>query len=112
MKITQSETRPIEASLVDIEVDDKAKLYPRVRNIFNENQSSYESEGIVYVNPNKFNRVKIVLHQIQKLTKTDDNENTLIEIEDDGSITSKVKEVNNMRTWIAVTLDGLPHNVM
>ena len=111
LKITQSETGPIEASLVDIEVDDKAKLYPRVRNIFNENQSSYESEGIVYVNPNKFIRVKIVLHQIQKLTKTDDNENTLIEIEDDGSITSKVKEVNNMRTWIAVTLDGLPHKI-
>ena len=68
LKITKPETGPIEASLVDIEVEDKSKLYPRVRNIFNENQPNYESEGIVFVNPNKFIRVKIVLNQLQKLT--------------------------------------------
>ena len=111
IKISNNETGPIEAALVDVEETDKGILYPRIRNIFNENLPKYESEGTVFVNPNKFIRVKIVLDHIQKVTNTDKNENTLVVINDDGSITTKIQDVNNIRSWILVTLDGLPHKI-
>ena len=78
---------------------------------FNENQAIYESQGAVFVNPNNFIRVKMVLEEILRLTKTDVKHNTLVKIEDDGTVTVKVLEVHNMRTWVVVTLDGLPHKI-
>ena len=53
----------------------------------------------------------MVLEEIQKLTKTGDKQTKLIRIEEDGSITVQVNEVKNVRSWILVTLDGLPHKI-
>jgi hypothetical protein len=111
IKIMENEAGPIEASLVNDDGSKKAKLFPRVRNTFNENEPVYESEGAVFVNPNTFIRVKIVLEEILKLTKTDVKHTTLIQIEEDGSVTVKVAELHNIRTWVVVTLDGLPHKI-
>ena len=111
IKIMENEAGPIEASLVDDDGNEKAKLFPRVRNKFNENDAVYESEGAVFVNPNTFIRVKIVLKEILKLTKSDVKHTTLVKIEEDGSVTMKVVEVQNLRTWVVVTLDGLPHKI-
>ena len=58
----------------------KAKLYPRVRNKFNVNKPIYESEGTVYVNLNTFIRVKMVLDEIQRLTKTDSRYTKLLKL--------------------------------
>jgi hypothetical protein len=51
-------------------------------------------------------RVKIVLEESIKLTKTDVKHGWM-----DGSVTIKVVEVHNLRTWVVVTLDGLPHKI-
>ena len=53
----------------------------------------------------------MVLEEIQKLTKTEDKQTKLIRIEEDGTITVQVNEVKNVRSWILVTLDGLPHKI-
>ena len=111
IKIMENEAGPIEASLVDDDGNKKAKLFPHVRNKFNENDAVYESEGAVFVNPNTFIRVKIVLEEILKLTKSDVKHTTLVKIEENGSVTMKVVEVQNLRTWVVVTLDGLPHKI-
>ena len=66
LKIMDSEPGPIEVSLVELDRKTKAKLYPRVRNKFNVNKPIYESQGTVYVNPNTFIRVKMVLDEIQR----------------------------------------------
>ena len=63
------------------------------------------------MNPNSFIRVKIVLEEILRLTKTDDKHSTLINIEDDNTVTVRVLDVKNMRSWVLVTLDGLPHKI-
>ena len=47
----------------------KAKIYPRVRNQFNENPPIYRSQGIL-ANPNSFPTVKLVLWGIKDLTDT------------------------------------------
>ena len=112
IKIMKPEVGLIEACLVDeSSAAKKAELFPRVRNKFNENHAIYESQGAVFVNPNNFIRVKMVLEEILRLTKTDVKHNTLVKIEDDGTVTVKVLEVHNMRTWVVVTLDGLPHKI-
>ena len=111
LKLSTNETGLIEASLVDSISPKKKKLYPHVRNKFNENDAIYESQGAYFVNPNNFIRVKMTLEEILKLTKTDVKHTALVKIEPDGSVTVKVNEVNNVRTWIVVTLDGLPHKI-
>ena len=111
LKIMDNQTGPIEVCLTEIDKKTKSTLYPNVRNKYNENKPVYESQGTVYVNPNNFIRVKMVLEEIQKLTKTNDKHTKLIKIEDDGSITEQVQELNNIRTWVLVTLDGLPHKI-
>ena len=35
----------------------------------------------------------------------------MTKIEEDGSVTAKVVEVHNLRSWVVVTLDGLPHKI-
>ena len=105
------ETGPIEVLLTDTDLKTKSDLFPRIRNIFNENKPIYVSQGITYVNPNSFIRVKMVLDEIQTLTKTNEKHTTVITIEDDNSISTEVIEVSNMRIWIVVTLDGLPHKL-
>ena len=111
LKVMDNEAGPIEVCLVEADKKTKAKLYPQVRNIYNENRPIYRSQGTVFVNPNTFIRVKMVLEEIQKLTKTGDKQTKLIRIEEDGSITVQVNEVKNVRSWILVTLDGLPHKI-
>ena len=88
LKVFENDTGPVQVALVDIGKNDKSKLYPSVRNKFNENVAMYRSQGIVFVNPNNFIRVKMTLEEIQKLTKTDKH-TTQISIGNDGSITQK-----------------------
>ena len=111
MKIIEKETGPIEVLITDTDLKTKSDLFPRMRNVFNENKPIYVSQGITYVNPNSFIRVKMVLDEIQTLTKTNEKHTTLLKIEEDNTISTEVTEVNNMRTWIVVTLDGLPHKL-
>ena len=90
----------------------KAKLYPRVRNNFNENQPMYRSQGTILANPNTFARVKLVLRGIKKLTGTSEVHNSSITFTDEKSISEKAWGVHNLRTWIAITVDGLPHKLL
>ena len=53
----------------------------------------------------------MVLDEIQRLTKTDCRYTKLLKIEEDGSIVVQVHEISNARTWVLVTLDGLPHKI-
>ena len=111
LKIMEMEAGPIEVFLTEADTKTKSDIFPRMRNKFNENKPVYESQGTTYVNPNTFIRVKMVFDEIQRLTKTNEKHTTLIKIEEDNSISTKVCEVNNIRAWIAVTLDGLPHKL-
>ena len=90
----------------------KAELYPRVRNFDNENLAIYRSQGTILANPNTFPRVKLVLRGIKKLTGTSKMYNSSITFTDDNKVMVKTWEVNNLRTWIAITADGLPHKLL
>ena len=90
----------------------KAELYPRVRNFNNENLAIYRSQGTILANPNTFPRVKLVLRGIKKLTGTSKMYNSSITFTDDNKVMVKTWEVNNLRTWIAITADGLPHKLL
>ena len=111
LKIMENDGGPIEVLLTDIDTDTKSKLFPQMRNIFNENKAIYESQGITYVKPNKFIRVKLVFDEIQRITNTKENHTTLLKIENENKITTEVSQVNNVRSWIVVTLDGSPHKI-
>ena len=90
----------------------KASLYPRVRNSFNENPPIYRSQGTIYANPNTYSRVKLVLRGIKKLTGTSDIHNSSITFTDKKTVSEKTWGVHNLRTWIAITVDGLPHKLL
>ena len=63
-------------------------------------------------NPNTFSRVKLVLRGIKKLTGTSDTHNSSITFTDEKTISEKAWGVHNLRTWIAITVDGLPHKLL
>ena len=111
LKLTDSECGPLEAALIDIDPITKAQLYPRVRNKYNDHTAIYESEGTTFVNPNNFIRVKLVLEDIQKRSKMDGSHTKVIKIQEDGSIVTEFNNINDVRSWIVVTLDGLPHKI-
>ena len=90
----------------------KAKIYPRVRNQLNENPPIYRSQGTILANPNTFSRVKLVLRGIKELTGTSKDHNSSITFNDDKTIQVKTWGVKNLRTWIAITVDGLPHKLL
>ena len=100
----------------DILIEDakvsKAKIYPRVRNQFNENPPIYRSQGMILANPNTFPRVKLVLRGIKNLTGTSKVHNSSITFTDDKNIEVKTWGVHNMRSWIVITVDGLPHKLL
>ena len=58
-----------------------------------------------------FIRLKIFVDKIQTLTKTNNKQKQLKAIDEDGSVTTEVQEVNNVRTRVALILDGLPHEI-
>ena len=72
----------------------KAKIYPRVRNQFNENPPIYRSQGMILANPNTFSRVKQVLQGIKDLTGTSKVHNSSITFSDDKNIEVKTWGVN------------------
>ena len=102
-----------EILISDIDVKmSKAKLYPRVRNRFNENQALYISQGTIFANPNSFSRVKFVLRGIKGLTGTSKEYNSSVTFVDKHTVKVKTWGVTNMRTWIGITVDGLPHKLL
>ena len=90
---------------------DKRSLFPRIRNKFNENTPVYESDGCVFVNPNTFDRLVLVFECIQKKTKTLEHFTASVTINQDGSTTVDTWEMSNVRQYILVTVDGLPHKM-
>ena len=94
------------------DIKSKATLYPRVRNLMNENDSVYHSQGMVLANPNTFPRVKLVMRKIKELTGTSKVHNSSITFKDSTNVEVKTWDVNNMRTWVVITADGLPHKLL
>ena len=94
-----------------IDKNDKKKLFPRIRNNFNENPPIYESDGCVFVNPNTFERLVLVFECIQKKTNTYEKFTSSITINTDSTITVDSWDVNNVRQYILLTVDGLPHKM-
>ena len=93
------------------EVKDKRINFPHVRNIEQKNDAIYETEKCVYVNPNKFERVEKVFEEIQKRTKTFENPSSFLTIDESGNIAVEIRELANVRHYIVVTVDGLPHRI-
>ena len=94
------------------DVKSKATLYPRVRNNMNENDAVYHSQGVVLANPNTFPRVKLVMRKIKELTGTSKVHNSSITFKDSKNVEVKTWGVNNIRTWVVITADGLPHKLL
>ena len=88
---------------------DKKKLFPRIRNTYNENTPIYESDGCVFVNPNTFDRLVLVFECIQKKTQTFEQFTESVTINPVGSVTVNTWEIGNVRQYILVTVDGLCH---
>ena len=94
------------------DIKSKATLYPRVRNSMNENDPVYHSQGMVLANPNTFPRTKLVMRKIKELTGTSKVHNSSITFKDSTNVEVKTWGVNNMRTWVVITADGLPHKLL
>ena len=93
------------------EVKDKRINFPQVRNIEQKNDAIYETEKCVYVNPNKFERVEKVFEEIQKRTKTFENPSSFLTIDEAGNIAVEIPKLADVRHYIVVTVDGLPHRI-
>ena len=94
-----------------VDKKDKKKLFPRIRNSFNENLPIYESDGCVFVNPNTFERLVLVFECIQKKTNTFEKFTSSITINSDNSVTVDTWAMNNVRQYLLLTVDGLPHKM-
>ena len=90
---------------------DKSVLFPHVRNISNYNTPVYESEGCIFINPNRFDRLVKVFEDIQQKTGTYQKYTSSITFSDDGDISVNTYEIQNVRQYVLVTVDGLPHKM-
>ena len=102
---------PASVFITQIDKKDKSKLFPKIRNHLNPNQPIYESEGCLFVNPNTFDRLVMVFEEIQKKTGTFDKFNSLITVNDDKTVTVDAWDITNVRSYVVVTVDGLPHKM-
>ena len=78
----------------------------------NENEALYKSQGRVLANPDTLPRVKLVIRKIKELTGTSKVHTSSITFTDSKNVEVKTWGVNNMRTWIVITADGLPHKLL
>ena len=102
---------PQSVFITPMDKKDKSKLFPKIRNHLNPNQPVYESEGCLYVNPNTFDRLVMVFEEIQKKTGTFENYTSSITVNDDDTLTVESWEITNVRSYILITVDGLPHKM-
>ena len=93
------------------EENDKRINFPQVRNIEQKNDAIYKTEKCVYVHPNKFERVEKVFEEIQKRTKTFENPSSFLTIDEAGNIAVEIPKLADVRHYIVVTVDGLPHRI-
>ena len=93
------------------EPKDKSIIYPDVRNIFPENNPIIKSNGVVYVNPNKPARVAKVLKYLQTETGTQRAFVSSVRVSENGEIVSKAWNIRGARSFILVTVDGLPYKI-
>ena len=104
-------TYPNTAFITQVDKNDKKKIFPRIRNNFNENQPIYESDGCIFVNPNTFERLVLVFECIQKKTNTFEQFTSSITINSDNTVKVDTWDVNNVRQYVLITVDGLPHKM-
>ena len=67
---------------------------------------------VSFVNPNTFERLILVSECIQKKTKTFENFTSSVTINEDNTVTVDTWDINNVRQYILMTVDGLPHKMM
>ena len=53
----------------------------------------------------------MVFEEIQKKTGTFDKFNSLITVNDDKTVTVDAWDITNVRSYVVVTVDGLPHKM-
>ena len=102
---------PLSVFITPMDRKDKSKLFPKIRNHMNPNQPVYESEGCLFVNPNTFDRLVMVFEEIQKKTGTFEKYTSSITVNDDDTITVESWDMTNVRSYVLVTVDGLPHKM-
>ena len=77
-----------------------------------ENTPIYENDECVFTNPNTFERLILVLECIQKKTKTFENFTSCVTINEDNTVTVHNWDIKNVRQFILMTVDGIPHKMM
>ena len=63
------------------------------------------------MNPNSFERVEKVFEEVQKRTNTYGNDTSFLTISEDGRVCIETRELPNVRQYIVITVDGLPHQI-
>ena len=90
---------------------DKGILFPNVRDIGNVNTPVYQSEGCIFVNPNTYDRLVKVVEDIQIKTGTYKRYTSAITLSKNDQVTVEVWEEQNVRQYVLITVDGLPHKM-
>ena len=93
------------------ETKDKSVIYPNVRNKFPDHEPIIKSNGVVFVNPNTPVRVAKVLKYLQIETGTYRAFVSSICVSEENEIFKKSWNIKDARSFILVTVDGLPYKI-